>query len=309
MNPRHPVSRPRPASASAGRPVSPSVRSGSVRSGAVVVSLLLSAWSVILAPPALAQDVGSVGSVTVEPSTDLPVDGAEVVVRGTGFDPSAGVYVAVCVDNGPGEKPTPCIGGADTAGVGGAIWVSDDPPSYAEGLTLPYGPDGSFEVTLPVPAQDEVTGVDCRVQSCAVTTRFDHLRGEDRRADHVIPVTFADGAAAGGADDDADGSVGDDDAATDDGSDAAADGVEDDTADSAEDAAAADTAAEDAAAEGAADTSDDAGVSPAAVAVAVAAAAALVALAVAAVRNRRRRAAVDPLPPTTGEDGPAPPQT
>lgn len=159
-----------------------------------LLAALLGATAIILAPAAAASadGAGSVGSVTVEPTTGLPEEGAEVVVRGTGFDPSAGVYVAVCVDNGPGQKPTPCIGGADTAGVGGAVWISDTPPSYAEGLTQPYGPDGSFEVTLPVPVTDEVTGVDCRVVTCAVTVRFDHLRQDDRRADHVVPVSFGD---------------------------------------------------------------------------------------------------------------------
>lgn len=137
---------------------------------------------------------GSVGKVTAEPTEGLPEDGAVVTVTGTDFDPSAGIYVAVCVDNGPGEKPSPCIGGADTAGTGGAIWISDNPPSYAEGLTLPYGPDGSFTVELPVPVEDPVNGVDCRVDTCAVTVRFDHLRGEDRRADHVIPLSFGESA-------------------------------------------------------------------------------------------------------------------
>lgn len=159
-------------------------------------AVLLATASVIVAPVAAhaasGGEPGTVGSVTVEPSTGLPEEGAEVVVRGTGFDPSAGVYVAVCVDNGPDQKPTPCIGGADTAGVGGAIWISDTPPSYAEGLTQAYGPDGSFEVTLPVPVTDEVAGVDCRVDACAVTVRFDHLRSDDRRADHVVPVSFGD---------------------------------------------------------------------------------------------------------------------
>lgn len=148
----------------------------------------------------------AVGEVTVEPTVGLPADGAVVAVTGTGFDTSAGIYVAVCVDNGPGQKPSPCIGGVDTEGQGGATWISDNPPTYAEGLTLPYGPGGSFDVELPVPMVDEVTGVDCRDVVCAVTVRYDHLRAEDRGADHVIPVTFApedtgagaDGAGAGG---------------------------------------------------------------------------------------------------------------
>lgn len=138
-----------------------------------------------------------VGEVTVEPTDGLPAEGATVTVTGTGFDTSAGIYVAVCVDNGPGQKPSPCIGGVDTEGQGGATWISDNPPTYAEGLTLPYGPGGSFEVDLPVPMVDEVTGVDCREVVCAVTVRYDHLRAEDRGADHVVPVTFASDDAGG----------------------------------------------------------------------------------------------------------------
>lgn len=163
--------------------------------GLLGVGLVATAGAAAASAPAqVSADV--VGEVTAEPTDGLPPDGAVVTVTGTGFDTSAGIYVAVCVDNGPGVKPSPCIGGADTEGVGGATWISDNPPTYAEGLTVPYGPGGSFEVELPVPMTDEVTGVDCREVACAVTVRYDHLRADDRGADHVIPVTFADGTGA-----------------------------------------------------------------------------------------------------------------
>lgn len=154
----------------------------------------MSASAVTVADPG-----STIGEITVTPSSGLPENGAVVTVAGTGFDTAAGIYVAVCVDNGPGVKPSPCIGGVDTTGAGGATWISDSPPSYAEGLTQPYGPGGSFTLTLPVPMVDPVTGTDCRVVTCAVTTRYDHLRGEDRGADNVVPLTFggADAAAGG----------------------------------------------------------------------------------------------------------------
>lgn len=165
-----------------------------------VVLAALAVLTAVAAPQAAvaasAPEPGSVGQVTVTPTNALPTEGAVVTVTGTGFDPTGGVYVAVCLDNGPGKKPSPCIGGADTEGIGGAVWISSTPPSYAEGLTVPYGPDGSFEVQLPVPAVDEVSGVDCRVDPCAVTVRFDHLRADDRSADHVVPISFADGTEA-----------------------------------------------------------------------------------------------------------------
>lgn len=138
---------------------------------------------------------GDVGTIEADRLTGL-AEGDVITVRGTGFDTAHGIYVAVCVDNGPGQKPSPCLGGADVEGTGGAVWISDTPPSYAEGLTVPYGPDGTFEVTLTAVETDPVTGVDCREQPCAVTTRYDHLRGEDRGADHVLPVAFGSGPAA-----------------------------------------------------------------------------------------------------------------
>ena len=129
-------------------------------------------------------------TLSVSKATRLAVDGEQVTVTGKGYDESKGVYVAFCVDNGPGQVPTPCGGGADTEGSSGnSVWVSSFPPAYGSGLARPYDEGGSFEVTINVKAQlDEET--DCRVVRCAVVTRNDHTRSDDRSQDLVVPVTF-----------------------------------------------------------------------------------------------------------------------
>ncbi|MDM8085877.1 hypothetical protein QUV83_13960 [Cellulomonas cellasea] len=145
---------------------------------------------------ATAASAAPAGDLTVS-QTDGLTPGQAVTVSGAGFDESKGIYVAICVDNGPGATPTPCLGGVDMEGTaGGSAWVSSNPPSYAAGLTTPFGPGGTFEVTLPAVAEDAVAGVDCREVSCAVTVRYDHTRADDRTGDVLIPITFAaDGAA------------------------------------------------------------------------------------------------------------------
>lgn len=122
----------------------------------------------------------------------LGADGDVLRVRGTGFDTRVGIYVALCVLDGieAGAPPTPCGGGVDIEGTGGAsIWISDTPPPYGVGLALPYGPGGTFDVELAVSAR--IGDVDCRERACGVVTRADHLRRSDRSQDGVVPVTFA----------------------------------------------------------------------------------------------------------------------
>jgi hypothetical protein len=130
--------------------------------------------------------------ITVSQSQGLNPAGDTITVSGSGFDVAKGIYVAVCVDNGPGQVPTPCLGGVDTSGAGGgSAWISSNPPSYGAGLTTPYGPGGSFSVTLAVAAVDPVTGTDCRRIACAAITRTDHTRTADRSQDARVPLTFA----------------------------------------------------------------------------------------------------------------------
>lgn len=125
--------------------------------------------------------------------------GETLVVRGSGYDVNKGIYIAFCVDTGPGQLPTPCGGGADTGGATGASqWISSKPPSYGTELAKPYGPDGTFEVRITVTPAIGVEGTeggvqDCAKVTCAVLTRADHTRTGDRSADVRVPVRFAEG--------------------------------------------------------------------------------------------------------------------
>ena len=135
-------------------------------------------------------------TLTVSKSVGLKVEGETVRVTGRGYDRSKGIYVAFCVDNGVGKAPTPCGGGADTEGSSGnSVWVSDFPPYYGTGLAKPYGEGGTFDVTINVRAQLN-EDVDCRKARCAVVTRADHTRSEDRSQDVAVPISFANASPA-----------------------------------------------------------------------------------------------------------------
>jgi len=176
---------------------------GVLAAGTAMLGALLTA-----APAAAATASGPEGQqVTVTPSSGLDPDGQTVTVSGSGFDAAKGVYVALCVDNGAGRQPGPCLGGVDMEGAGGAsAWISSNPPAYGEGLAVPFtesGGRGSFSVTLAVAASDAFT--DCldpavAPNGCVIGTRADHTRGGDRSADVRIPVTFATGGSDAGAD-------------------------------------------------------------------------------------------------------------
>lgn len=171
--------------------------------GTALVGGLLTA-----APAAAATAGGPDGQqVTVSPSSGLNPGGQQVSVSGSGFDTSKGVYVALCVDNGVGQAPGPCLGGVDMEGAGGAsAWISSNPPAYGEGLAVPFtesGGRGSFSVSLSVAAEDAFT--DCldpavAPNGCVIGTRADHTRSGDRSADVRVPVTFSTGGAAAGSD-------------------------------------------------------------------------------------------------------------
>jgi hypothetical protein len=131
-------------------------------------------------------------TLTVAPATGLAPSGAEVDVTGSGYDPELGIYVALCVDQGPGTAPSPCLGGATVeGGTGSSAWISSDPPPYAVGLAEPFGTGGTFAVRLRLTAADQF--VDCLAEGtrCVLSTRADHTAGGDRSADVKVPVRFA----------------------------------------------------------------------------------------------------------------------
>ncbi|WP_245536944.1 MULTISPECIES: hypothetical protein [Thermomonospora] len=154
----------------------------------------LSVWTAPLANADGSSVTGPQGqTLTVSKAAGLSPDGEKITVTGRGYDPNKGIYVAFCKDNGPDKAPSPCGGGADTSGsTGGSVWVSSNPPPYGKSLVVPYGPGGSFEVTINVSPKisDEV---DCTKTKCVVATRADHTRSGDRTQDVRIPIAFDEG--------------------------------------------------------------------------------------------------------------------
>ena len=127
--------------------------------------------------------------LTASPVANLAPTGASLRVIGKGYDPTVGIYVALCVTPAKGQQPSPCGGGVNTSGASPAsAWVSSNPPPYGRTLAVPYAPGGRFDVHISVSAQIGTT--DCRIVSCSIVTRADHARSGDRRFDVVLPVTF-----------------------------------------------------------------------------------------------------------------------
>jgi hypothetical protein len=127
--------------------------------------------------------------LTVTPVNDLATRNQTLRITGSGYDVKKGVYVALCVDNGDGELPTPCVGGVDMTGAShSSAWISSDPPDYGEDLATPYGAGGTFSVELTVDARDEYT--DCFKATCVLATRADHTLSGDRSQDVKVPVAF-----------------------------------------------------------------------------------------------------------------------
>lgn len=127
--------------------------------------------------------------LTVTPVNNLARENQTLKVTGSGYDVDKGIYVALCVDNGDGELPTPCIGGVDMRGEShSSAWISSNPPDYGQDLAIPYGDGGSFEVELSVDAKDEFT--DCFEAKCVLATRADHTLSGDRSQDVKVPVSF-----------------------------------------------------------------------------------------------------------------------
>lgn len=125
-------------------------------------------------------------------SNTIIVPNSKVTVTGKGFDTKIGIYLALCKIPEYGLRPSPCGGGVNMSGkFKSSIWISNDAPSYADGLASKFGKNGSFKRVLrlsPIINNE----VDCRKVRCAITVRADHTRSENRNYDLFIPVKFKD---------------------------------------------------------------------------------------------------------------------
>lgn len=125
--------------------------------------------------------------------------GEVIVVQGSGFDASIGMYVAVCaIPSSPEQPPSPCLGGIpDVTGDEAANeeprvseWITDDWAWRAFATGRWDDPQvGAFtaRLVMPDPAEE---GIDCREQACAIATRADHTAGSDRIQDMLLPIKF-----------------------------------------------------------------------------------------------------------------------
>ena len=169
-----------------------------MRPAALVLAAALALITLVVTPSP-AQAATAVGartvvtksglSLTVTPVRQLNPAGATVRVVGKGFNPTVGIYVALCVTPAKGQVPSPCGGGVNTAGTSAAsFWISSNPPPYGQTLAIPFRKGGRFAVTLQV--SSIIGDVDCRTVSCSIVTRADHTRPGERAYDVVVPVTF-----------------------------------------------------------------------------------------------------------------------
>jgi len=143
-----------------------------------------------LAPTTTTRASG-VPRLLVSQTSGLDGAGTRVIVRGTGYDVSKGVYVIVC-NQAAWTDARRCVGGVNIDGSSPVSeWVSSNPPAYAKGLTVPFANDGSFSVTLLVRATGDA--IDCTKEQCGVVTFSDHTRRDDRSQDVFVPITFKSG--------------------------------------------------------------------------------------------------------------------
>jgi hypothetical protein len=130
----------------------------------------------------------SISAIAKEISVDKNGQ-AQILITGKGFDETVGIYLAYCLMPKAGMAPTPCGGGVNKSGIGGAsYWISSNAPPYAANLAEPFRAGGRFSKNVEV--SDRIGKIDCRKSKCALTVRSDHLREGDRSRDLFIPVTF-----------------------------------------------------------------------------------------------------------------------
>ena len=127
--------------------------------------------------------------------------GEKLVVSGTGYDGSRGIYVAIClIPDDPSTKPGPCIGGVPategepvaegTVQYAASNWINDDWAWKLFGARS-YDDLASGTFTAYIEVGEPVgEGIDCTVDACGIYTRNDHTALSDRVQDLYIPVAF-----------------------------------------------------------------------------------------------------------------------
>ncbi|RJQ78212.1 hypothetical protein D5S17_13610 [Pseudonocardiaceae bacterium YIM PH 21723] len=128
-------------------------------------------------------------SLSASKTKNLNPDGETITVNGSGYDVRTGIYLAICKKPASSaDRPTPCIGGADTSGKSNkSRWITNN-KDFNPPLVTRFNDDGSFSVTIDASASYGST--DCRKVECVLATYTDHYDFADRSNDVLIPVTF-----------------------------------------------------------------------------------------------------------------------
>jgi len=153
-------------------------------------------------------DDGRTRELHVEPAeqgatidTSALAVGDRLVVTGSGYDGSRGIYVAICViPKDPSVKPGPCIGGvpdqvqtdvaAGTVQFAPSNWINDNWAWKLFGARS-YDDITAGTFTAYIEVGDPVgEKFDCRADTCGLYTRNDHTALNDRVQDVYVPVGF-----------------------------------------------------------------------------------------------------------------------
>ena len=156
----------------------------------VIFCLISSSAGYAVSPPSSKVTVvGAEGQrLTVSQTKGLEKD-AKVTVTGSNYNKDIGIYVTFCVIPKKGKKPDHC-GAYNITGINSqAVWISSNPPLYAALLVTPFKKGGKFKVELPL--SKTIGDKDCTKVKCAVLTRADHTKGDNRTADVIVPITFS----------------------------------------------------------------------------------------------------------------------
>jgi hypothetical protein len=140
------------------------------------------------------------------PDRDLSAlsTGDRIIVSGSGYDGSSGIYVAVCkVPDAADLRPGPCLGGVPSTEVDGdetedvieyaaSNWINDEWAWRLFGARSFDDPrSGTFTAYIEIQsASDE--NVDCTAVACGLYTRNDHTDLENRVQDLYLPVAFSE---------------------------------------------------------------------------------------------------------------------
>ena len=123
-------------------------------------------------------------TVDVSKKTDLSTDGESVSISVSGIPTGQGIYVYQCATNVADPRPASDV---CRTGMSESLWLSTSPGQIVRGAG-----DANLAQTFNLLRTFTISSVayDCRVTSCGVFVRRDHLGSADFSLDTLVPITF-----------------------------------------------------------------------------------------------------------------------